>query len=174
MRRLSGVPMLFAMDRDHDRALRAQLRTLLDWRDAHADFEAATRDIPPALRAKQPDGMPYSPWQLLEHMRLTQRDILEFCRNASYTEPSWPDDYWPAGEAPPTAGAWDESIAAFRRDREAMQRLAEDPAVDLFARIPHGTGQTYLRELLLVADHNAYHLGQLVATRRLLGAWQPT
>lgn len=152
-------------------ALRAHLLRLLDWHDAHVDFETAIEGIPPDLRGRQPPGLPYSPWQLLEHMRIAQRDILDFCINPAYTEMKWPDDYWPKTPAPPASKAWDESIAAFRRDREALKKLVADPNVDLFARIPHGTGQTSLREVLLVADHNAYHLGQLVTVRRLLGIW---
>lgn len=155
---------------DRDESLRAQLRKLLDWQDAHVDFDAAVGGIPPALRGVAPAGLPYSPWQLLEHLRLAQRDILEFCRNPAYVEPS-PEDYWPPSPAPPTPGAWDEGVAGFRRDLEALKRLAVNPDVDLYEPIPHGTGQTYLRELLLVADHNAYHVGQLVAVRRCLGAW---
>ncbi len=152
-------------------ALRAQLAAVLGWRDAHADLEAAVERLPAALRGRVPEGLPYSPWQLLEHMRLAQHDILDFCRNPAYEEPHWPDDYWPAEAEPPSADAWDASLAGFRRDLEALRALALDESVDLFAAIPHGTGQTYLREILLVADHNAYHLGQLVAVRRLLGAW---
>ena len=104
-------------------------------------------------------------------MRITQHDILDFCRNAGYTEMTWPDDYWPKSAEPPSERAWDDSIAAFRDDRAALEALAADESIDLFATIPHGDGQTYLRELLLVADHNAYHLGQLVAVRQQLGAW---
>jgi DinB family protein len=156
---------------DRDKALRAQLRKLLDWEDAHANFDAATDDIAAAFRSVVPNGLPYSLWQLIEHMRRAQLDILEFCRNPSYVELS-PEDYWPSSAAPPTEAAWDESLAAFRRDREELKRLAADAAVDLFDRIPHGTGQTYLRELLLVADHNAYHVAQLVVVRRCLGIWE--
>ena len=152
--------------------LRAQLADFLDWHGAHADFDAAVKGVPPEHRGAQAEGFPHTLWQLLEHMRLTQRDILDFCRDPHYEEPKWPDDYWPRTAAPPTAGAWDESVAAFRADLEAMQRLAADPAVDLFAKVPHGTGQTYLREVLVVADHNSYHVGQLVALRRLLGIWK--
>lgn len=154
-----------------DEALRSHLVRLLTWHDAHVSFEGAVQDLDPALRGAQPRGSPYSPWRLLEHLRLTQHDILDFCRNASYREPSWPDDYWPGTQEPPTAAAWDGSIASYLRDRAELVRLAEDPGIDLFARIPHGTGQTYLRELLLVADHNAYHVGEMVLVRRLLGAW---
>ena len=151
--------------------LRAQLAGLLDWHDAHTDFEGAIDGLPTELRGKVPGGLPYSPWQLVEHLRLTQHDILDFCRNTEYEEMIWPDDYWPKQAAPPSDRAWDESVESFRRDREELRALANDGSINLFDRIPHGSGQTYLRELLLVADHNAYHVGQLVAVRRLLGAW---
>lgn len=154
-------------------ALREQLSRFQNWREAHADFEAAVADLAPNLRGVAPPGLPYSPWQLVEHLRLTQADILEFCRNVDYVEQQWPDDYWPQSAAPPDAQAWDASIAAFRRDRAALQQLIKDPDCDLFAKVPAGTGQTFLREFLLVADHTAYHVGQLVAVRRLLGAWEP-
>jgi uncharacterized damage-inducible protein DinB len=151
-------------------ALRAHLLKLLDWQDAHANFDAAVENVLPERRGVRPDGLPYSLWQLLEHARLCQLDILEFCRNPDYEEPK-PEDYWPRSSAPPTADAWDVSIASFRRDCEALKQLAANPKLDLFATIPHGAGQTYLRELLLVADHNAYHVGQMVTLRRLLGIW---
>jgi uncharacterized damage-inducible protein DinB len=151
--------------------LRVHVVRLLGWQDAHVTFDAAADGVPAELRGAQAPGLPYSPWQLVEHMRLAQHDILSFCRDDEYLELTWPDDYWPRGAVPPEPDAWDESLAAFRRDREALVQLAQDPAIDLFAAVPHGTGQTYLRELLLVADHNAYHVGQLVAVRRLLGAW---
>jgi uncharacterized damage-inducible protein DinB len=149
------------------------LGRLLDWDDAHAGFDAAVAGIPVGHRGSQPSGL-HSPWQLLEHLRRTQLDILEFCRNANYKELEWPADYWPPSPAPPSAAAWDESVDAFRKDRRALQQLAADTSVDLAARIPHGSGQTYLRELLLVADHTAYHLGQMVIVRQLLGIWKPT
>ena len=152
-------------------ALRAQLASALGWHDAHADFEAAVAGVPAELRGRTPPGLPHSLWQLLEHLRLTQHDILDFCRNPDYVAAKWPDDYWPKAAAPPTAKAWDGSIAAFRRDLQALQRLAADPAIDLFAKVPAGSGQTYLRELILIIDHNAHHLGQLILVRRLLGAW---
>jgi uncharacterized damage-inducible protein DinB len=155
-----------------DQALRAQLKKILAWEDAHVGFDAAVEGLAPALRGVAPKGFPHSPWQLLEHIRRTQDDILDFCRNPAYKERAWPADYWPASAAPPSDKAWDESIAAVRRDRAALETLAGDSSIDLFARIPHGTGQTYLRELLLVADHNAYHVGQLVAVRQGLGAWK--
>jgi len=153
-------------------ALREQLAKFQDWHEAHADYDAAVADIPAAVRGKTPPGLPYSPWQLIEHMRLTQADILEFCRNRDYKEGKWPDDYWPKSPAPPDAAAWDASIAAFHRDRTAMQQLIRDPKCDPFAKVPAGSGQTFLREFLLVADHTAYHVGQLIAVRRLLGAWE--
>jgi uncharacterized damage-inducible protein DinB len=156
----------------HDESLRVHLRKLLTWEDAHAGFDAAVKGLPAALRTVAPEGLPHSSWQLVEHLRRAQRDILDFCRNAAYVEPPM-EDYWPPPEVSPTDAAWKKSVAAFRRDRDGLVGLAEDTAVDLFARIPHGTGQTYLRELLLVADHNAYHVGQIVMVRRLLGAWTP-
>jgi uncharacterized damage-inducible protein DinB len=155
----------------NDDAFRTHLAKVLDWQDAHATFDAAVDGIPADARGKQPAGLPYSPWQLVEHLRITQRDILDFCRPEGYEELSWPDDYWPEDAAPPSTDAWERSIAAYRDDREALKRITADPATDLFARIPHGSGQTYLREVLLAADHAAYHVGQLVAVRRLLGIW---
>lgn len=155
-------------------AIRQHLGRLLAWEDAHVGFDKAVADVPTKFRGKQPAGAPYSPWQLLEHLRLTQHDILDFCRNPDYEELDWPNDYWPTSSDPPTAKAWDDSIRQFREDRKALQRLAADPTVDLTARIAHGDGQTYLRELVLAADHAAYHIGQLVVIRRLLGIWNST
>jgi len=152
--------------------LRKQLVKLLSWGEAHVDFDRAVKGIPPRLLGVQPKNLPYSLWQLLEHLRLAQRDILEFCRNPKYLAPKWPEDYWPAKPAPPNAGAWQKSVAAFRADRRELVALIADPSVDLHARIPHGDGQTYLREILLVADHGAFHMGQIVAVRRLLKAWK--
>jgi hypothetical protein len=156
-----------------DDALREHLRRLLDWEDAHVGFDAAVAGIPVKLRRARPAGLPYSAWQLVEHLRITQHDILDFCRNPEYVELEWPDDYWPSFPAPPSAAAWDRSIRQFRTDRRALQRLATDEALDLVSEIPHGTGQTYLRELVLAADHAAYHVGELVILRRLLGIWRP-
>ena len=154
-----------------DGPLREHLRKLLDWEDAHVDFDAAVAGIAPDRRGSAPAGIPFSPWQLLEHLRITQQDILDFCVNAAYRERAWPKEYWPDSPVPPNASAWDESVEQYRRDREGLKRLAADPSVDLFATIPHGNGQTYLREILLVADHNAYHVGQLILVRRALGIW---
>src|SRR5581483_3414889 len=128
--------------------------------------------IAPDLRGRRPDGAPYSAWELLEHLRRTQRDILDFCVSPQYEELEWPADYWPPSSEPPTPGAWDASVAQFLDDRRALQELAANPAIDLSTRVPNGDGQTYLRELLLVADHTAYHVGQLVLVRRLLGNWK--
>jgi hypothetical protein len=152
-------------------ALRAHLRKLLDWEDAHVNFERAVTGMPARLQGVVPKGLPYSAWQLVEHLRLTQFDILDFCRNPDYEQPSSMDEYWPETAAPPNGRAWRRSINLITRDRKAMIGLAGNRRVDLFARIPHGTGQTYLRELLLVADHTAYHVGQLILVRRLLGDW---
>ena len=151
--------------------LREQVAKLLSWEDAHVSFDAAVANLPAALRGMQPAGLPYSPWQLLEHLRITQHDILDFCRNPAYREITWPDDYWPPAPGPGWPTAWDDSVAQFQRDRAQLQQLAKDPAIELEARIPHGSGQTYLRELLLAADHAAYHIGELIVVRRLLGAW---
>jgi uncharacterized damage-inducible protein DinB len=152
--------------------VREQLARLLAWEDAHAGFDAAVDRIPPELRGKRPSKLPFSAWEIVEHLRITQKDILDFCRDPNYQERKWPDDYWPASAAPPSAKAWTESIRRFRSDREALQQLAADPTIDLTAKIPHGSGQTYLREIVLVADHAAYHVGQLVLVRRLLGIWK--
>jgi hypothetical protein len=156
-----------------DAALRDQLARVLSWHDAHVDFDSAVADLPVEARGRTAPGVPYSPWQLVEHMRLAQYDILDFCRNPKYRELEWPAAYWPSSPAPRSAADWDESVTAFRRDRGALEQLARDPRVDLFAKIPHGSGQTILREILLAADHAAYHVGQLVLVRRLLGVWRP-
>jgi len=156
--------------KDPHHALRQQLANLLDCQDAHLDFDTVVRDWPAALRGAQFPGAPHTPWQLLEHMRICQWDILDFSRNSAYRELEF-SAYWPPTEAPPSEKAWEESLRAFRRDLEAMKKLLANPKTDLFARIPWGSGQTVLREALLVADHNAYHLGQVLLVRRLQGAW---
>lgn len=153
-------------------ALREQLARLLHWEDAHIGFDRAVRAVPESLRGEAPATLPYSPWQILEHLRRTQHDILDFCRNPDYEELDWPEDYWPPGPAPPSPEAWNRSVEGYRADRQALQELAADPGIDLAARIPHGDGQTWLRELVLAADHAAYHVGQLVVVRRLLGIWE--
>ena len=156
----------------HDRQLREHLLYLLDGGGAHAKFGDIVTDVPESLRGKKPESLPHSAWMLLEHLSLAQRDILEFSRNPKHESPKWPEGYWPDSEAPPTAAAWNKSIQQFRKDLKAMQEVVENPKTDLFARIPWGDGQTILREALLVADHNAYHLGQMVDLRRMLGAWK--
>jgi len=152
-------------------SLRQQLAQLLTWSDAHASFDDAIAGLPAAARGKVPKGLSWSPWQLVEHLRLAQADILEFCVSRRYREKQWPADYWPDSAVPPTRQAWNASVAGFRKDRRALQRLATDPRRDLLARIPAGTGQTLFREIILAADHAAYHIGQLVAVRRMLGCW---
>ena len=159
------------MKPDHDDSLRQHLLELLKGGSAHARFEDAIAGIPPKLKGAKPAGFPHSPWMLLEHMRIAQLDILEFSRNRKHVSPDWPKGYWPRSEAPPTSAAWNASIKRFRRDLKTMQDLVANPKTDLYARIPWGDGQTILREALLLADHNAYHVAQLVDVRRLLGAW---
>ena len=155
-----------------EQALRAQLVKLLDFREAHVDFDRAVKGIPARFRGQRPRGVEHSLWQLVEHLRIAQADILEFCLAAKYTEKKWPDDYWPKSPVPPSAAAWSASIAGYRRERKALRQLAANRRIDLFATIPHGTGQTYLREILLVVDHGSYHVGQIVALRRQLGIWK--
>jgi len=155
----------------NDRLLRQHVLNLLKGKEAHVDFEAATKDLAPSLRGKRPPGAEHSPWELLEHLRIAQWDILEFSRNAKHKSPEFPKGYWPRTQAPPNEAAWNKSVEAFRKDLQELCDLVADESNDLVARIPHGDGQTLLREALLAADHNAYHLGELVLLRRLLGAW---
>ena len=156
---------------DEQKTLRDQVVSLLGSNHAHANFEAAVRDFPVELHGKKVRKAPHTAWELLEHLRIAQWDILEFSRNPKHVSPPWPGGYWPKNPAPPDEKAWDKSVRRFRADLKAMQKLVADPASDLFTPLPHGDGQTLLREALLVADHNAYHIGQLVLLRRLLGAW---
>ena len=155
-----------------DKPLRDHLGDLLTGGNAHVDWKTAFAGIAPKLLGVRPPGAAYSIWELLEHMRLAQWDILEFSRDPKHVSPDWPAGYWPKTQAPGSAKAWDKSLKSFARDLAAMKKLIANPRTDLFARIPHGTGQTILREALLVADHNAYHLGQVIVVRRLLGAWK--
>jgi hypothetical protein len=156
----------------NDAALREHLIDLLTKGNAHATFDQAVKNMPVELRGKRPKGAEHSPWQLLEHLRIAQGDILEFSRDANYKSPKWPDEYWPTKPAPPDDKAWDKTVRAFRKDLKSMCELVTDAQTDLYAKIPHGDGQTILREALLVADHNAYHVGQLVLVRKMLGAWE--
>lgn len=155
----------------HDAALREHVIALLQDRQAHPIFDDAVDGLPPDLRGVRPPDLPHSPWRLVEHMRIAQWDILQFCVDPRHVSPLFPKGYWPEGDAPPDPEAWDRSIAGFRSDLEAMKALVADPERDLFATFPHGDGQTLLREAMLVADHNAYHVGQLILVRKLLGAW---
>lgn len=156
----------------HDSALREHLVQLLTGSNAHVDFNAAIKGLPIELQGKRPEGAEHSPWELLEHLRIAQWDILEFSRDANHQSPEWPGGYWPPNPAPPNEHAWEKSVHAFRRDLKALCELVTDPATDLYALIPHGDGQTILREALLTADHNAYQVGQLIALRKLLDAWK--
>jgi hypothetical protein len=155
----------------NDMSLRNHLVELLQGGHAHLQFDAAVADLPVELRGAKPANLPHTPWRLLEHMRIAQWDILRFSIDPGHVSPEFPDGYWPEGDAPPELAAWDRAVEGFRADLKAMIDLVLDPGTDLFAPIAHGQGQTILREALLVADHNAYHLGQLVTVRRMLGAW---
>lgn len=160
------------MKTSHDQVLREHLLYVLHGGGAHAKFDDVVADFPSNLRGKKISGLPYTAWMLLEHMRIAQWDILEFSRNAQHSSPEWPSGYWPKTEAPPTLSAWTNSIQRLRKDLKAMQALVKNPKTDLYSRLPWGDGQTVLREALLLADHNAYHLGQLVTLRRQLGSWK--
>jgi hypothetical protein len=157
---------------DNDKQLRQQLAKALDWGEAHTDLSAATANFPAELRGKVPEGLPHSPWQLLEHIRIALWDIYEFCRNPRHKSPEWPEGYWPKMPAPPNDAAWEHSIQAINESLEGMRKLITDSKHDLFAPLPGGSGQTLFREALLIADHNAYHLGQLVLVRKALDAWK--
>ena len=165
--KLKGV----TMPMQNNKALRQHLLSLLKGGNAHVDFDAAVKDLPVSVRGTRPDAAEHSPWELLEHMRIAQWDILEFSRNPHHQSPEFPKGYWPHTQAPPDKTDWNKSVQAFRKDLRAMCDLVADEGADLFAKIPHGDGQTILREAFLVADHNAYHLGQLILLRRLHGAW---
>jgi hypothetical protein len=157
-------------DRDPIAVVRRDVVALLEGRGAHEPFDEVLRDFPAALRGVRPLGFTHTAWRLLEHLRIAQKDILEFSRDEAWESPGFPDGYWPAGDAPPTATAWDETVVAFRADLAAMRDLvSQDP----LAMIPWTDGTTILHEALLVADHNAYHLGQIVDLRRALGIWPP-
>ena len=160
------------MPADQHALLRQHLIELLSGGHAHAAFEDAVRGLPPKLRGAKPANFPHSVWMILEHLRIAQWDILEFSRNRKHQSPKWPEGYWPGSEQPASDQAWTKSVKQFEADLKAMKDLVKNPNTDLFAKIPGGDGQTILREALLVADHNAYHVAQLVDVRRLLGAWK--
>jgi DinB superfamily len=157
---------------DKDQSLRKHLTELLDGGHAHAGFDDVAADFPPKFYGDVPKGLPHSAWMLVEHMRIAQQDILDFSRNPNYKSMKWPDAYWPKKPAPLSPTAWDASVKSLREDLDAMKKLVNDPKIDLFAPIEWGEGQTILREAMLVADHNAHHLGQLIDVRRLLGIWK--
>ena len=157
-----------------EKVVRDYLRRALSWHEAHVDWKKAVKGIPAKDQGRRPKGAEHSPWELLEHMRLATWDILEFSRDPKHVSPDWPAGYWPKKPAPRNAAAWDKSVKALEHDLEEMGKLVTDPKTDLLAPIPGGSGQTVLREALLIADHNAYHLGQLVLVRRLLGCWPET
>ena len=159
---------------DDEQALRDHLLNLLEGGGAHRDIDFVFRGVPAELRGRRPVGLSYSLWELLEHLRITQRDILEFSRDPNYESPEWPAGYWPEQQAPPSGVAWKESLKTFIAERDEMVVMVRDPGNDLFTPFLWGEGQTLLREALLVADHNAYHLGQVVTVRRLLGCWPPS
>ena len=156
----------------NDKALREHLLNHLKGGSAHVDFERAIKGLPAAMRGKRPKGAEHSAWEILEHMRIAQWDILEFSRDPKHVSPEWPGGYWPRTKAPASARAWTKSVQGFQAGLKAMSKLVADESTDLLARIPHGDGQTILREALLVADHNAYHVGELVLLRRMLGVWR--
>lgn len=157
---------------DHNKSLRQHLVKVLEGSEAHAEFEAAVADMPFALQGKIPEGAEHSPWQELEHLRIAQWDIFEFAVDPKHKSPKFPEGYWPSKPAPPDEKAWAVSAQTFVSDRKRFAKVLENESTDLFAKIPHGDGQTILRQALTAADHNAYHLGQLILLRRLLGAWK--
>ena len=152
--------------------LRKHVIDLLNAENAHAGFETAVKNIPPAARGKKPKGAGHSPWEVLEHLRIAQWDILEFTRDPKHVSPEFPAGYWPKSPEPPDGHAWDNSVAAFKKDHRAMVDLIADEKTDLLKPLAHGDGQTPLREALVLADHNAYHLGEMILLRRVLGAWE--
>jgi hypothetical protein len=160
------------MNKDQDQSLRDHLLELLRGGHGHATFDKAVEGLTAQLRGAKAPGLAHTVWQLVEHLRIAQWDILEFSRDKSHVSPAWPAGYWPETAAPPDDAAWDKSLATFRQDLQAMQDLVANPETDLFAKLPWGDGQTVLREAMLVADHNAYHVAQIVSTRQALGAWK--
>jgi DinB superfamily len=157
---------------DSTQSLRKELDRLLSGKGAHADFDAAVADFPAKLRGVEPEGAPHTAWDLLEHLRIAQWDMLEFSRDAKHVSPAWPAGYWPKSAEPESAAAWEKSVKSFQHDLAAMRKLVVDSKTDLFTPLPHGEGQTLLREAMQMADHNAYHVGELIFLRRFLGAWK--
>jgi hypothetical protein len=157
---------------NHDQLLRDHLLELLRGGHAHANFEKALAGLSPELRGRKAPNLPHTIWQLLEHLRIAQWDIVEFSRDAHHASPPWPEGYWPKTEAPPDDAAWNHCVDSFNRDLQAMRDLVADPQTDLYAKLPWGDGQTVLREVMMLADHDAYHLGQIVSVRQALGDWE--
>jgi hypothetical protein len=156
-----------------DKKLREHLVSLLQGGHAFVTFDAAVKNFPFERTGEKPQGFDHSGWQLLEHIRIAQWDIVEFSISADHVSPKWPDDYWPKEDAPASEKNWQNGVEAIKKDLQKMQDLVKSPSTDLLENIPHGTGQTILREALLIAEHNAYHLGQLVMVRKMLGIWPP-
>ncbi len=155
-----------------DRILRNQLIPFLRGQGAHVDFASAVKDFPAEHCGTRPANCPHSAWELVQHIRFTLHDLVDFCTNPNYTEPNWPRDYWPAQPAPPGKEAWREAVAAVQQDIETFERLVGEPSSNLYAKIPWGDGQNLLREVLLAGDHTSYHTGQIVLIRQLLGIWK--
>jgi len=155
-----------------DEGWKAIVASSLDWEQGHLNLDNAVKDLPANLRGRRPEGLPHSPWELVEHIRIAQHDLLDFCRNPNYHHDlNWPEDYWPPAQETISDESWENSLAKSRSDRDELKKFTTDSGVDLASKIPHGTGQTYLRTILVALDHASYHTGELVAVRRLLGAW---
>ena len=152
--------------------IRSIIARSLSWEEAHATFDAAVANLAVDLRGTRPDNFPHSVWELVEHIRIAQEDLADFMERADYHQYKWPDEYWPSNPTPPSEKAWDDSIAAVLHDREYIKEIATRPSIDLTAKVPWGNGQTYLRTILVAVDHTAYHVGQILAVRKLLGAWK--
>lgn len=157
---------------DSSQSLRKELDRLLSGEGAHADFDAAVADFPPKLRGARPAGSAHSAWEILEHLRIAQSDMLEFSRDPKHVSPEWPSGYWPKSPEPASDADWDKSVRQFKHDLAAMRKLVADPKSDLFALFSHGDGQSLLREAMQMADHNAYHVGEMIFLRRVLGCWK--
>jgi hypothetical protein len=156
---------------DEDRTLRRELVRLLEGVDAHMTFDEAVADFPTEAINAHAANVSYTPWHLVEHLRLTQRDILDYVRQEGYVEPDWPADYWPAEDATADRERFDATVAAFREDNIALREIVSDPTTDLFAVIPGTPGHTVLREARVAADHNAYHVGEFAIMRQIMGTW---
>lgn len=157
---------------DENRVIHKELLEFLDGGSAHANIDAAVKDFPARLYGEKPKGWPHSAWQLLEHIRITLHDLVEFCSNPNYQATKWPEGYWPKKDAPVSTESWDAAVKAVKKDIREFEKMLKDPNVDIYAKIPWGDGQTILREILLAGDHTSYHAGQLIMLRKQLGAWK--